>query len=333
MPFFYFAYGMVISSELELPELVPAIEGPADLTIRIGEIDWSPSESPRAGNCVVKVNVGEIHFCWPGVGKFLARGGYEIVLEPLEGVEECVLRLFLLGAVLAGALHQQGLLLLHASAVRIGDNSVVFMGEKGHGKSTLAAALQICPNNNYDLLADDIVALKVTGKSTSFVIPGFPQLKLWPDAIASFGIQSEELSVLHPELSKRAYSSVSSFTIHPVVLKTIYVLAWGERASIEPLSRREAFIELARYSYLGHHVRATGFAVRQFDKCTLVANSVPIARLVRPPSIDLLPIVAKLVVDDMAGNTVLESNPPDKINSLMKSKGLAFIPADLLSGA
>jgi hypothetical protein len=299
MRYFYFAYGMLIRSAVKFPELIPASEGLADLTIRVGKIHWSPLTSSDSANPVVLVDAGMMHFFWPGVGKFLARGGREIVVDPLPGIEESLLRLFLLGAVLAGVLHQRGLLLLHASALKIGNSAVVFMGEKGQGKSTLAASIQLSLESPNEILADDIVAIDIMGSSSCFVLPGFPQFKLWPDVIASLGVNSGELTPIHPHLTKRAYRTLGKFALQPVSLQSIYVLTDGDGATINLLSPRDAFIELFRYSYLGRHLPATGLAPRHFDQCAIIAKSVPVSSLKRPRSLELLPKIASFVSNDV----------------------------------
>ena len=80
---------------------------------------------------------------YPGAATFLIRGGREIVIDAAPGVEQRLIRLFLLGPALALLLHQRRFLVLHASAVMIDGAAVAFVAEKGMGKSTLAAALHL----------------------------------------------------------------------------------------------------------------------------------------------------------------------------------------------
>src|SRR2546429_8443160 len=167
--FSYTAYGLSIHSSLRLPELVSA-EAPPDLVIRFGKVDWKP---PRDDYSVVKITRSKMFFHWKGTGTFLAQKGSEIVIDPLPDAAPDVLRLFTLGAVLAGVLHQRGLLLLHASAVEVGGSALAFIGEKGWGKSTIAALMQ---GRGHRPIADDIVALKVDKQNAIRVVPGFPQL-------------------------------------------------------------------------------------------------------------------------------------------------------------
>lgn len=81
----------------------------------------------------------------------------------------------LLGPGLPLLLFARGLLCLHASAVAQGGAAVLFLGDSGRGKSTLAARL------GAPRLADDIVPC--SGEAGGIqVLPHFPQLKLpWHD--------------------------------------------------------------------------------------------------------------------------------------------------------
>src|SRR5205085_11497996 len=103
---------------------------------------------------------GEIYERFADAGAFLMRAGREIVVDPAEGVSGDVLRLYLLGPVLALALHQRGWLMLHASAVAMGQQAVAFLGGSGWGKSTMAGVLH---QRGHALVADDFVAVPAEG--------------------------------------------------------------------------------------------------------------------------------------------------------------------------
>lgn len=90
-------------------------------------------------------------------------------------------REILVGPALVLALALRGTWCLHASAVRMGDTTVAFLGDSGQGKSTLASSLVDMNSPDWNLVADDI--LPVTMDSTGVQVwPRFPQLKLSLDA-------------------------------------------------------------------------------------------------------------------------------------------------------
>jgi hypothetical protein len=90
-------------------------------------------------------------------------------------------REILVGPALVLALAMRGTWCLHASAIMRQDRAMLFLGESGQGKSTLAAYLATPENLNSRLVADDI--LPVTNSAAGLdVWPHFPQLKLPMDS-------------------------------------------------------------------------------------------------------------------------------------------------------
>jgi len=83
----------------------------------------------------------------------------------------------LLGPGLVVALAARGIWCLHASAVVGSLGAIVFVGESGRGKSTLAARLE---RHGFGRLADDVLPLQVAD-ATAPVRAAFPQLKLPAD--------------------------------------------------------------------------------------------------------------------------------------------------------
>lgn len=291
--FSYFVYGLGIRSALPLPELECSETG-IDVVVRLGKVGHLPSEVTPEGTRF-RVSAEEVCFFYAEVGAFLVRRE-EIVVDPAKGVEERVLRLFILGPALAALLHQRGLLVLHASAVTVNGGTVAFLGGSGWGKSTLATALYA---RGHSVVADDVTAVQVDGGSPT-VLPGFPQLKLWPEAAAASGYIPEALPRLHPRLEKRAFCVTRRFSQSPLPLRRIYVLAEGTHQEVEPLRPQEALVELVRHSYTARLLESTGTAASHFLQCARLANRVPICRLKRPRSLAALPDLARLVEEDIA---------------------------------
>src|SRR5437870_3786859 len=103
----YSAFGLIISSCLELPELLPETgAGAADVTVRYGEV---PAELPEAsrfvhGDC--QTGPGQVLFEVSGVARFLAQDGREIVIDRRSGATDDDIRVFVLGSAI-GAVMQQ----------------------------------------------------------------------------------------------------------------------------------------------------------------------------------------------------------------------------------
>ncbi len=137
--FVYTAYGLGIHSALPLPELVAA-QSACDVVVRLAAEDYVPL-GIRADTWCVHITPEDAWLAFDRVGMFRVRNGRAILVTPANGVDERLLQLNLVGLVLAVLLYQRGLLVLHASAVRVGRYAVAFMAESGQGKSSTALAL------------------------------------------------------------------------------------------------------------------------------------------------------------------------------------------------
>jgi hypothetical protein len=293
----YTAYGLAIHSFLPLPELI-CEEQKADVVFRLGKIDESNLHTVDKTHRF-KADSNEAYYFMEGVGSFLARKGQEIIVDPRMDADERVVRLCLLGPVLALILHQRQRLVLHASAIAAGDKAIVFLGGQGWGKSTLAAALHV---RGYRMLADDVTAVQMDSDCPK-VLPGFPQFKLWPDAVTALGDSPEGLPLVHPDFAKRAFRATSVFSRCSLPLKRIYVLGRGEYVEIEPLSPREALLELIRHSYaarFGNHLlQATGIA-KHFKQCVGLVQNARLYRFRRPTSLSFLDEQVSILINDIS---------------------------------
>ncbi len=134
----YRAYGPNIRSELLLPELDPAAFKAPDVSIRVRphrRLDREPAGHRlplRARPPIPGLAAGRLlrdprrlgHRRRAGLDRQRPDGPHAAA-GPGHGL----------------LLHLRGMLVLHASAIGVGDQAVVFMGDKGAGKSTTAAAM------------------------------------------------------------------------------------------------------------------------------------------------------------------------------------------------
>ncbi len=293
--FSYFAYGLGIQSELPLPELVPAQAGD-DVVIRLQGDDGIPSEV-AGQEWYWRISSDDAVLSLKDVGVFLIREGREITVIPASGAEESLLRLYLVGNIMAILLYQRGLLVLHASAVEVNGHAVAFLGGSGSGKSSMAAAL--CARG-HAIIADDVTAVKVK-PNASLVFPGFPQLKLSEEAAAALGYDASSLFLLHPQEEKLGCRVVERFSQATRPLERIYVLAQDTPQTIELIRPQEAVIELIRHSYPTRLLQDGGAS--HFLQCGHLAKQVPFYRITRPLSLPSLPELATQVEEHILQGT------------------------------
>jgi hypothetical protein len=289
----YFAYGLRIHSDIALPELEPG-EAAADAFVRLGKVNGIPPDA-LTRDYYSKLSVDQVQFFWKEAGKFLIKDGREILIEPEPGVEERVLRLFILGPALALLLYQRGLLILHSSAIAVNDGAIAFLGEAGGGKSTTAAAFH---KRGYRVVADDVVAVRLDAEPP-IVFPSFPRLKIWPETATFLGDDLASLAELHPTMAKRGRQVAEAFSKNPLPLRRIYVLAEGQIPEIEILPPHATVIELVRHSY-GVRLLQSLDASSHFLQCADLARRIPVRRLKRPYTLESLPGTIRAVEEDLA---------------------------------
>jgi hypothetical protein len=290
----YKAYGLNINSALPLPELITSVGVKPDLNIKYGSIP-EPRAVTKAESSSEHFNGREAFLSFDIVGRFAMKNGDEIVIDPLPGVEENLLRLPLLGAVMATILHQRGKFILHASSVDINGRAVAFAGDKGQGKSTMTGMLNA---RGHRLIADDIVALETEPDGGLTVVPGGPNLKLYPDAIEhALGAEPESLPRTASILDKRVYSA-NSYTTSPMPFRCLYILADGDDIKIEPMGPQEMLVSVIGVSYMsrfGTKLLQGEVARAHFLHCTHLCKNLPVFRLQRPRDLSLLIEVAEAV--------------------------------------
>lgn len=183
--FSYRVYGLVVKSEIELPELPAcARDTPHDLMIRAGDVP-EQLDDVQHQSYWFQVNAQACLIGVPHVCRLHIRDGREIIFERLKRSDghpaaAADLRLYLLGSGMGVALHQRGWLPLHVGAVRAGNRIWAFTGPSGAGKSTLAATLHL--RCGLPLVSDDVMALRLHPAQPPQVFPGPRKLKLWQDA-------------------------------------------------------------------------------------------------------------------------------------------------------
>ncbi|CDX12902.1 HPr kinase [Mesorhizobium sp. SOD10] len=299
---FYKAYGLIVRSEVSLPELEPTAPATPDLEIAVGPVDIPDGASP--GATAFRFEPTRQYLSWQTVGTFMISGGKRIDVDPAPGIDDPLLAFPLLGPVMALALHQRGLLVLHASAIAVGGKSVIFMGDKGAGKSTTAGAMI---RAGHRLLTDDVVALDLSDPGRPMILPGFPQLKLAADAAGAIRLhQAEVRPQVHPQIDKAQHRLHDAFAGEALPVSRIYVLERGGRAAISPLAGAAALPAIIKFSYVtrfGRQALPGDSASVHLGQCAQVAGRVGVSRLEVPAGLARIDEAVAAIETDLAGGT------------------------------
>lgn len=276
----YSAFGLRIHSEFPLPELGAAPPGgPPDVVIRSGAVEAPDGPCPEGR--LFRAEGEEAYLYWEPIGPFVVRGGREIVVG--SGTSDARLRRMALLGVCAGVLlHQRGRLTLHASAVVCGSAAVAFVGWKGAGKSTLAAAMT---RAGHPLVTDDVLVVDEVGEQ-HVATPAFSQLKLRPDAAEAAGSAADGAST---PTGKVLLGESLPFQAEAVPLRAIYVLGSGDTTTAERVDPAEAFPLLLSQTYAPRFVGGADQDAGLFEKVVGLARGVPVYSLRRPRDLEALP--------------------------------------------
>lgn len=282
--FTYRVYNLVISSEFELKELKPCESGAsADLVIRSADLNLLKNGLPDQE---YKFSNDRQVAVFPEVGAFVINGLNEVLVEPKPGVSDELLALPLLGPILAIWLHLRRQFTLHGSAIVHERRAYGFIGDKGAGKSTLAAML--LKNPGVEFLTDDL--LVITEKQE--VLRGFAQMKLSNEALLHSDTELGQIRPLPvPDFPKSQFLLDGHLPDAAVQLGGVFALRRGPETMIEDVTMSDAIRILLRFSYIARFVdREMNAAERQhmFDSTTRLAATGKVKCLYVPEKIEKL---------------------------------------------
>ncbi|MED4063761.1 aldolase [Priestia megaterium] len=255
----YNAFGLSISSEIELPELQVSTE-PVNknetLEIKIENLAEKWNEVSTNQKHIV-VTEQFVMMKIPNSAIFYIEEGRNIIVSPLEKSDESAIRLYLLGSCMGIVLMQRKILPLHGSSVVINGKAYAFIGDSGAGKSTLASAFL---QRGHQLLTDDVIAVSLSQKGQPFVTPAYPQQKLWQESLDAFGLENTNYRPIYDRETKYSVPVVSKFYEKPLPLAGLFELVKTEEGIVQ-INRIE---KLERFRTLFHHTYRN-FLIPQLD--------------------------------------------------------------------
>ena len=234
----YHVYGLEIQSEVSIPEMPKGRNLQPDVFICYGNLPTTLDGVKTIGR---KYESQKQHLLikTEKIARILISNGNKIVVYPLPGSHEHQVRLLLMGWGLGALFQQRNTVALHGSVISRGGKGFVICAPSGVGKSSLTVAFI---QKGYQYLDDNIAVFSLSDE-TPFVLPGYPQMKLWEDTIERFNIEKSEPKPLFPHVQKFQISFTDQFCHHPTQIQTIYILAQSNQTSLSmtTLSGHESF--------------------------------------------------------------------------------------------
>lgn len=285
----YAAFGMDIRSPL--PLALPPADADAARGWRLEILEAALPETLRLGRSLGGIRYGlagdALSFDVPGVARYAIEGAERIVVESAAGATANAVGIYIAGLLLPILLSRRNILTLHGSAVVGESGCLVFLGDRGAGKSTTAAAMA---SFGYAMLCDDVVPVT----ADSLVLPGIPLPKLLPDAYGRL--------IGDPAATARRFDGVDKYyatlprSASPSPAKLLFV--------IEPCEVPALAIESLRgarklRSLLANVTSLEGIDDPEsiFSRCSERLGAIPCFRVRRPASADCLDELASAIAE------------------------------------
>ncbi|MCF6405286.1 hypothetical protein L3C95_20445 [Chitinophaga filiformis] len=279
----YWGFGLHITSGIEFPELLPSDFTHTDVSISLGDIPAIEADTAfDIGRISYRVNHHELVFSVQDVATYYAADGNRIIIRPYPGnVEDRVIRLFLLGAAIAGILQQRRQVPLHTSAVIVNDSLTLIAGQSGAGKSTTLAGLK---KRQYRIFSDDITVLKeVPGSDCICGVASYPMMKLWEHSLQTLALEDRSFPVV-PGYEKYGFFFHGVFDTQPYPVERIILLEARQTDEIrhKQIYGSEAFAGVVQHIYKASLFRQPAMRALCFDVISRMLKRATVHQVSRP---------------------------------------------------
>jgi len=280
----YKAFDLIIDSEIELPELLPAHES-SEIIIRYGSIPVLRQKIKK------KVEIGESEVilysddsCFIRIkelGLFYITSDFEVIIKAFPNILLNEIRSIILTVIFPTILYLKKKIALHGSVVAYKNHCILFTGESGVGKSTMAARLI---KKGYTLVSDDICVIKKIQKRP-FVVPATPQLKLHSDAAVFVDQNPSELSTISTREKKGWIHVGGQFEDTYMQLKSIYEIDPEDdngQEKILNLKGTDKLQTILKNTYKPRAIDFVNLRKHLFEQAVWLSSQVNVYMLKRP---------------------------------------------------
>ena len=278
--FNYIVYGLKIKSDIEIKEFMKSEDENNDLDIILGQVPQNIKDMMVEGRQSYYSKT-KVWFHIDNIATYYITDGKTILVEPCEDPDETLLRVYLMCSCLGFIMLQREQVAIHGGVINIGDNAVIFTGDRGAGKSTLTTALR---NKGYQFISDDVAATYFD--KVPYVYPGFPYQKLCDDAMDSLGYKREGLSTINGEDKvKYVVPAFDSFYDKSAPLTSIVKLEVGDvdKVTIDKVIGQEKLILIMKNVYRQEFLGFMGGMTPVFiKKCIDIAKNITCYKVTRP---------------------------------------------------
>ncbi|MBA4169697.1 MAG: hypothetical protein H0X68_04720 [Chloroflexi bacterium] len=311
-------YGITLGTDVPLAVNLPPSDVEADLTFALSasapdDVDFEAHQPTYTegeqsdgrpeftfwalpDRDVIRITGAMDFHCWPD----------RIACHLHAAAHRSLVETALFGMVLSLWLERIGTPTLHGSAVVIGPAAVAFLGSRGTGKTSTAAA---CVAAGHPLLSDDLLALQERDGAV-MVMPAYPQLRMWPaQARHFFGTDEgfEPVDAHRTKLRVPVGHGVGTFSYEPAILRRVYLPFRGTgpetAVDITSIRPREAVMALIRESFLRSEVVRYGLQGDRLRFFATLLADIPVSTIRVPEGLEELPRVVAAIEADVGGGS------------------------------
>ena len=300
---------LVIDCDLPLPELTRLPDGRrADVVVRrarpgrfragVRRHHWRLPDGTRWAS--VATSGGEHVVRFRRLAQFVVSDqGRSIRWHAPAATKPETIRHLLLDQVMPAVAFEHALIGLHASAVVVGGMGVGFAGPASRGKSTLAASFAV---DGHAVVTDDSLMMEWR-RPVPRAVPSYPSLRLWKstaDRLLGPAAGVTPVAEYTSKLRVGARTPSIRFRRLPVRIRKIYVIdRRAGAARIDPLSTRQAYIELLKATFRLDPLDRVA-ARLEVAALSAIVQQVPVARLRVPLDLNSLTGVRHAIAADLA---------------------------------
>lgn len=297
----YWAYGLIVASEMKFPELFPLEdEVEASVVLAFGEVP-KPEIHPGGFHFEnIEITPSEYRLNVEGIAHYYVANGNRITIKPFEGASEDMVRLYCLSNAFAALLHQRRTIPLHCAALLDNDRLIMIFGESGAGKSTTMAGLL---QKGFSPFSDDVcVPVRAQDGEWAF-FSSYPMMKFWNSTLEMSDLDLKADRRIRDDMEKYGIYFHDQFCRDPKKPMAIFILHPSDQV-MEPVLNKlngvQLFQELDKNAYRGEYLGATDLKREHFEFFSQLANQVPSYELIRPLNMNSHVGVIQLISEELS---------------------------------
>lgn len=278
----YNLFGLSISSEIEIPQLLEEpwnVDDKNLILIKYGKI---PEEIKNKNQVYHFEDRNNVYVFINKIANYSVHDGNLIIVEKNVESQENRVIAFLLSWVFGVLFIQRNLMIIHGSCVSNDKGAIVFAGESGMGKSTIAEVMKL---KGYKYMSDDLSAIKID-KEEVYIKPSYPQGKLSKNTMIELGYDENNFKIVKKDDERERYYIPQNecFKAEKSKLVAICEIVIGDKeyVEIEEIRGTEVLSILLENLYSFWIEKYLGIRKEYFSQCLAVAKNIKVFRIKRP---------------------------------------------------